>query len=96
MVNINEQQQYLTQNCQNLVHTFLSVTLRNFTQGIFAKVKSIFQSSHIAFWWIFAQTRKFGRQSGKIIEHLPKPRVVYLVKYLCCNIEHKSLHDFWV
>ena len=34
MVNIKDQQ-YLTQNCQNLVHKFLSVTLRSFRQGIF-------------------------------------------------------------
>ena len=64
MVNIIKDQQYLTQNCQNLVHNFLSVTLRNFTEGIFSKVLQIFQSSHIAFCWILTQTRELENQSG--------------------------------
>ena len=63
MVNIKDQQ-YLTENCQNLVHKFLSVTLRNFRQGIFPKILAIFQSLHFAFCWILAQTRESGNQSG--------------------------------
>ena len=54
----------LTQNCQNLVHKFLSVTLRNFRQGVFPKILAIFQSLHFAFCWILAQSRESGNQSN--------------------------------
>ena len=45
--------QYLTQNCQNLVHKFLSVTLRNFRQGIFPKSWQYFNhyiSPFVGYW----------------------------------------------
>ena len=43
--------------------TFISHTSK-FYQGIFSKILKIFQSSHIAFCWILAQTKELGNQSG--------------------------------
>ena len=54
----------LNSELPNSACKFLSVTLRNFRQGIFPKILAIFQSLHFAFCWILAQTRESGNQSG--------------------------------
>ena len=81
MVNIKDKQ-YLTQNCQNFVHEFLSVTLQNFTKGFFSKILQIFQSSHMAFCWILAQTRGLGLGISLVetTEHFFKKTIQYLPK----------------
>ena len=52
---------YLTQDCQNLVHKFLSKFYeRNFLQNLI-NISVI----TYAFGWILAQTRELGNQSGQ-------------------------------
>ena len=62
MVNIKDWQ-CLTRNCQNLVHKFLSVALRNFTQGIFSGILKIV-------YWLPPENREIGLV--EIVELLSK------------------------
>ena len=68
MVNIKDQQ-YLTQNCQNLVHKFLSVTLRKFTSP-----KSYKYFNHHISPFVGYCHRLENKEISliKTIEHLPK------------------------
>ena len=68
MVNIKDKQ-YLTQNCQNLVHKFLSVTLLDFTQEIFRQYFNHYISPFVGYWH---RSENQEISLVKTIEHLSK------------------------
>ena len=98
MVNIKDQQ-YLTENCQNIVHKFLSVTLRNFRQGIFPKILALYFNHYISpfvGYWHRLENQEISLV--KTIEHLSKAAdYLFMLRshcYLCCKTEHKTQLSF--